>query len=92
MYASTQYIYNQRHGAGQIQRRLGIGYGIRPGTAVPPTVPVSDMGDGFLFLACRRDGPSAYLSSADAAPLRRELARAFGSPDSTPSDGQAEAP
>jgi hypothetical protein len=52
---------------------------------------VSDMGGGSLFLEGWQDGPSAYLYPADAVPLRRELARTFGSPDSTPSDGQGEA-
>jgi hypothetical protein len=61
------------------QTSFGIGLSIRPGTAVPSTVLVADMGDSSLLLAGWRDGPSAYLCSADAVPLRRELARAFGS-------------
>ncbi|MGH3770826.1 MAG: hypothetical protein ACRDRW_05430 [Pseudonocardiaceae bacterium] len=57
----------------------GIGYCIRPGTAVPPTVLVADMGDGALFLQGWRAGPSAYVCAADATPLREALAAAFGS-------------
>lgn len=56
-----------------------IGRGIRPGAAVPSTVLVAGVGDGSLLLKGWRDGPSVYLSAADAVPLRRELARAFGS-------------
>ena len=58
---------------------LGIGRSIRPGIAVPATVLVVDMGGGALYLAGWREGPSAYLTPEDAVPLRRELARAFGS-------------
>lgn len=82
---------NPRRGDGQDQQPHSIGHSIRPSTAVPPTVLVFDMGGGSLFLEGWRDGPSAYLCPADAVPLRRELARSFGSPDSTPSDGQGEA-
>lgn len=64
---------------------------IRPGTAVPSTVLVSDMGDGSLLLEGWRDGPSAYLSPADAMPFRRQLAAAFRSPDVTLSGGQGRA-
>jgi hypothetical protein len=39
-----------------------------------------------------RDVPSTYLCPADAAPLRRELAKAFDSTDLTPSNRQGEAP
>ena len=78
--------------AGQNHQQLGIGRSIRPGTAVPPTVLVADMGDGSLLLEGWRDGPSAYLCPVDAVPLRRELQRAFGSPDSTPSNRQDEVP
>ncbi len=78
----------QRGGCGSPS---GIERSIRPGTAVPPTVLVGDMGDGSLLLAGWRDGPSAYLCPADAVPLRRELASAF-SPDLPPNRGQGEAP
>lgn len=61
------------HAASSVERS------IRPGTAVPSTVLVSDMGDGSLLLEGWREGPSAYLSPADALPLRRELVRAFES-------------
>ncbi|MFY9808228.1 MAG: hypothetical protein WCB57_08685 [Pseudonocardiaceae bacterium] len=59
------------------QTAVGIGRTIRPGTAVPSTALMSDMGDGSLLLEDWRDGPSAYLGPADAVPLRRELAAAF---------------
>jgi hypothetical protein len=59
----------------------GIGHSIRPGTAAPPTVLISEMGDGALYLAGWRAGPSAFLVAADATGLRRELARAFGGED-----------
>lgn len=70
-----------RHGAGgdDLPGLLGIGRSIRPGIAVPATVLVVDMGGEALYLAGWRQGPSAYLTPQDAAPLRRELARAFGS-------------
>ncbi|MGH3828451.1 MAG: hypothetical protein ACRDQX_14970 [Pseudonocardiaceae bacterium] len=57
----------------------GIGYCIRPGTAVPPTVLVANMDGGALFLQGWRVGPSAYVCAADSAPLREALAAAFGS-------------
>lgn len=57
----------------------GIGYCIRPGAAVPPTVLVADMGDGTLLLQGWRVGPNAYVCAADADPLREALAAAFGS-------------
>lgn len=54
---------------------------IRPGTTVPAVVVVSDVGDGSLLLEAWRGGPSAYLSPADAVPLKRQLAVAFGGPN-----------
>ncbi|MGH4006598.1 MAG: hypothetical protein ACRDTH_00235 [Pseudonocardiaceae bacterium] len=80
-----------RRGDGQDHQQRNIRRSIRPGTAVPPTVLVADMGDGSLLLEGWRDGPSAYLSPAEAVPLRRELARTFGSPDLTPSSSKGEA-
>ncbi len=73
------------------QASSGAGRSIRPGTAVPSKVLVSTMGDGSLLLEGWREGPSAYLSPADALPLRRQLAVAFGSPHRTPSTRQGEA-
>jgi hypothetical protein len=73
------------------QTSSGAGRSIRPGTAVPRSVLVSDMGEGSLLLEAWRDGPSAYLSPADAVPLRRALAAAFDSPDLTPSGNQGQA-
>lgn len=58
---------------------------IRPGSGVPATVLVADMGDGALLLHGWRGGPSAYLTAADAAPLRRALEAAFGDPPARPS-------
>src|SRR5262249_34478146 len=58
-----------------------IGHGIRPATAVPLTVLVAEMLNGSLLLHGWRDGPTAYLCPEDAAPLKRELATAFGSPE-----------
>jgi hypothetical protein len=59
------------------QTAMGIGRTIRPGTAVPSTVLVSDMGNGSLLLEGWREGPSAHLGPADAVPLRREPAAVF---------------
>lgn len=69
---------DHRHDTGQ-PAQLSIGRSLRPGTGVPPRVLVADMGDGSLLLQGWRDGPSAHLNPADAVPLRRELAAAFGS-------------
>jgi hypothetical protein len=55
------------------------GYCIRPGTAVPSTVLVADMGDGALLLQGWQVGLSAYVCAADAGPLREALGVAFGS-------------
>ncbi len=87
---ACRYIDNQRHGAGQNQKQQGIAYGIRPGTAVPPTALVADMGGGFLFLEGWRYRPSAYLNPSDVMPLWCELARAFSSTDLPSSSGQGE--
>lgn len=80
--------FGRAHGNGE--RSSGTGCSIRPGTAVPRSVLVSGMGDGSLLLEAWRDGPSAYLSPADAMPLRRQLAVAFGSPDLMQSGSQGE--
>ena len=55
-----------------------IGYCIRPGAAVPPTVLVVEMGDGALLLQGWRIGPCAYVCAANTGPLRNALALAFG--------------
>lgn len=75
----------------QTQAPSDTGRSIRPGTAVPRSVLVSDMGDGSLLLEGWRDGPNAYLSPADAVPFKRQLAAAFGSPHLTPSSNQGRA-
>jgi hypothetical protein len=65
---------------------LGIGHSFHPGSTVPRTVLVSNLGDGALYLSGWREGPSAYLTPDDALPLRRELARAFGTDEATGGD------
>lgn len=57
----------------------GTGHRIRPATAMPPTVLVTNLGDGSLVLQAWRDGPRAYLSPADAVPLKRVLSAIFES-------------
>lgn len=52
---------------------------IRPGVPVPATVLIAEMSGGSLLLQGWRNGPSAYVSADDAAPLRRALAAAYGS-------------
>lgn len=68
-----------------------ISHSIQPGTAVPPTVLVSAMGDGTIFIEGSRERPCTCHCFADAAPLRRELARAGGNSALTWSSGQGEA-
>jgi hypothetical protein len=80
---------HQPHGTGPLTQ-WGIGGSLRPGTGVPPRVLVADMGDGSVFLQGWRDGPSAHLNPADAVPLRRELAAAFGSIELTGRGDQGE--
>jgi hypothetical protein len=84
-------VQHKGNPAGQDHQQLGIGRSIRPGTAAPTTVLVADMGDGSLLLEGWREGPSAYLCPTDAAPLRHELAKAFGSTDLTPGSSEGEA-
>lgn len=75
---------NQRHGDDQVDQPLrGVERSIRLGTAVPPTVLVTNMGDGSLFLKTWRDGPRVYLSPADAVPLRRVLSHHLPTRDSS---------
>ncbi len=81
----------RRGNDGGEQAPSGAGRSIRPGTAVPSRVLVSDMGDSSLLLEGWREGPRAYLSPADALPLRRQLTVAFGSPQRTPSTSQGAA-
>lgn len=88
--SSFQWFHSSDGNSKQTQASSSTGRSIRPGTAVPSTVLVSDMGDGSLLLEGWRDGPSAYLSPAGAAPLRRLLAAAFGSSDLAPSDSRGE--
>jgi hypothetical protein len=84
---------DERHGDGQGHQQLCIGCSIRPGTAMPLTVLVTQMDNGTLVLQGRPDGPHVYLSSADALPLRRKLAVAFERIGLTAAgNGQGEAP
>jgi hypothetical protein len=70
--------------AGKQPSQVGINRSIRPATAVPPTLLVADMLEGSVLLQGWPDGPTAYLCPADAAPLKRELAAAFGTTEPTP--------
>ncbi len=58
--------------------RLGLDHSIRPGVTCPLIVLVADMSNGAMFLQGSELGPSAYLCPADAGPLRKTLAEAFG--------------
>ncbi|MGH3669064.1 MAG: hypothetical protein ACRDSH_00285 [Pseudonocardiaceae bacterium] len=80
----------RHHGDGQAERLHCIGRIIQPSTTTPPTVLLTELDSGTLILQGRPDGPRVYLSGADSAPLRRELARVFGRTDRTSSGGQAE--
>jgi hypothetical protein len=82
---------DEGHGDGQDQ--LGIRRGVRPGTAMPPTVLLTELDNGTLVLQGRPDGPRGYLTPADALPLKRELAGAFERIELTAAaDDQGEAP
>lgn len=59
--------------------RGASGRTMRARAVAPSTVEVSDLSDGALFLQIWPGGPSAYLSPADAVPLKRELVAAFRS-------------
>ena len=48
-----------------------------PGTAMPPTVLVTELDTGALVIQGRPDGPRAYLHPDDAVRLKQELAAAF---------------
>jgi hypothetical protein len=69
----------------------GISRTIRPRTAVPFTVLVTELDNGALILQGRSDGPRVYLGQADALPLRRELAAAYGRTECPLPDDQDEA-
>lgn len=59
--------------------QLIIGPIMPPSMALLPTVLVTELDSGELVIQGRPDGPRVYLSPDDAVPLKRELARAFGS-------------
>lgn len=90
---SDQGTHHSRPGAGSADRPalLDIERSIRPGTPVPVTLLVADMGDGALLLQGWRTGPSAYLTPDDALPVRQALAAAFGSDPLGTDPGQAAA-
>lgn len=88
-YQPYQSTDDERHGGGQGHEQLGIGRGLRPGTAMPPTVLLTELDNGTLVLQGRPDGPRVRLSSADAVPLKRDLAAAL---ERTRADDQGEAP
>lgn len=87
---ASRHPHHQRHRADQ-PLQPHIARSLRPRTAVPPTLLIADMGDGSVLLQGWREGPSAYLCPADAAPLKRELAAAFGSTELTPCTDEGEA-
>lgn len=82
--AVSQTLENGRDGGGSVeqlqsqQQPSGTGRSIRPGITVPPTVLVTGLDNGTLILQGRPDGPRVWLEPADAGPLRRVLAAAFG--------------
>lgn len=78
---------SQRHGNGRSEQLDGT----ERSTTVPPTVLVTELDNGTLVLQGRPDGPRAYLSLADAAPLKRELAVAFRRTEREPHDDQDDA-
>lgn len=69
--------YTEGQGDGMGEQLRGIGRSLRAGIAIPPTVLVTQLDTGELVLQGRPDGPRAYLSPADAMPLKQELAAAF---------------
>lgn len=89
---------DEHHGDGQARQdqqldgRIDSRIDIPPGMLMPPTVLVTELDNGALILQGRPDGPRVWLNPDEAAPLRRALARAFGSPDLVSSSGQGEAP
>lgn len=72
---------NVRHGADHGQGHVSS-RSIRPGTAVPITVFVTQLPNGGLLLCGFGARPRAYLSPSEATPLRGELAAAFDSRES----------
>jgi hypothetical protein len=92
----SQNIENCRDGGGCVRQHQsqeppsGAGRSIRPSTTVPPTVLMTELDNGALILQGRPDGPRVRMSLADAMPLRRELAAAFGRAEPALRNGQSE--
>lgn len=74
------------HGDGHDQ--LGVAGTTGSGMAVPPTVLVTEMDNGILFLQGRPDGPRVSLTPDQALALRQELATAFRSAGRGLGDGR----
>lgn len=68
---------DERHGDCQDHQQLGTGRSVRPVTAMPPTVLLTQLDSGALVIQGRPDGPRVRLSPADSLPLKQELAVAF---------------
>jgi hypothetical protein len=83
---------NDEHHSDEQNQQLGSRIDIPTEMPMPPTVLVTELHNGTLILQGRPDGPRVWLEPDEALPLRRALARAFGSPDLVSSSGQGEAP
>jgi hypothetical protein len=76
-YRPHQSTDDECHGGGQDYQQLGIGRSLQLGTAMPPSVLLTELDNGTLVLQGRPDGPRVRLSLTDAVPLKRELAAAL---------------
>lgn len=83
--------YTEGQGGGMGEQPRGIGRSLRAGIAIPPTVLVTQLDTGELVLQGRPDGPRAYLSPADAMPLKQQLAAAFERAEQVAQRDQGEA-
>lgn len=78
-------------GQGEGDGQCDIGRSFRAGTAMPPTVLVTELESGELVIQGRPDGPRVRLSPSDAPPLRWELAAAFERAEQASVDSSSEA-
>ena len=78
-----QNVNDQELGDGEDEPQPTTGYHNEPDTAVPPTVLLTELESGALLLQGTPYGPRRRLSPADAVPIKRELAAAFGSAELT---------